>query len=174
MGRPWVFVTGHYRVLDGKRTWIDGYYREPRKGEMAGTTVPPRAETPRNIQKWRYETDLNPPLGRDEFDEPRRPYVDPIEAEYGPIDDSWKHGPKVARLSAKVQLASREFSTESREKMAKSGSAMPGGGFPIPDVDALKRAIQSIGRAKDPAAAKAHIKKRARALGREDLIPEDW
>jgi hypothetical protein len=58
--------------------------------------------------------------------------------------------------------------------MARSGAAMGTGGYPIPDVDALKRAIQSIGRAKDPAATKSHIKKRARALGREDLIPEDW
>lgn len=81
-------------------------------------------------------------------------------------------GEKYDRLV--VKLASREFSTESRERLAKSGKALAGGGFPIPDVDALKRAIQSIGRAKDPAATKAHIRKRARALGREDLIPEDW
>ena len=81
-------------------------------------------------------------------------------------------GEKLDHLMAK--LASREFSGGSRKKMAKSGSAMPDGSFPIPDVDALKRAIQSIGRAKDPAAAKAHIKSRARALGRADLIPEGW
>ena len=73
-----------------------------------------------------------------------------------------------------VELATREFPEASRKKMAKSGSALPGGGFPIPDIDALKRAIQSIGRAKNPAAAKAHIKKRAAALGATNLIPEDW
>jgi hypothetical protein len=73
-----------------------------------------------------------------------------------------------------VGLSTREFPAASREKMAKSGSALPGGGFPIPDIDALKRAIQSIGRAKNPAAAKAHIKKRAAALGATNLIPEDW
>ena len=80
-------------------------------------------------------------------------------------------GEKVEHL---IRLATREFPEASRKKMAKSGSALPGGGFPIPDIDALKRAIQSIGRAKNPAAAKAHIKKRAAALGATNLIPEDW
>lgn len=73
-----------------------------------------------------------------------------------------------------LRLASREFSTKSRKRMASSGSAMSDGSFPIPDVDALKRAIQSIGRAKDPAKAKAHIKRRAKALGAENLIPDEW
>ena len=44
---------------------------------------------------------------------------------------------------------------------------MPDGSFPIANVEDLKNAIQSIGRAKDPDAAKAHIKKRARDLGHE-------
>ena len=79
-----------------------------------------------------------------------------------------------AAVDKLVRLATREFSTETRKKLAAKGQAKPGGGFPIPDVDALKRAIQSIGRAKDPEATKAHIKKRARALGRMDLIPENW
>ena len=73
-----------------------------------------------------------------------------------------------------VRLAAREFSTDTREKLAAKKQALPDGGFPIPDVDALKRAIQAIGRAKDPAAAKAHIKRRAAALGASNLIPEDW
>lgn len=79
-----------------------------------------------------------------------------------------------AAFEDEVELATREFTESSRKKMAKSGSALPGGGFPIPDIDALKRAIQSIGRAKNPAAAKAHIKKRAAALGATNLIPKDW
>jgi hypothetical protein len=51
---------------------------------------------------------------------------------------------------------------------------MPDGSFPIADEEDLHNAIQAIGRAKDPEAAKAHIKKRARALGKEALIPEGW
>lgn len=38
----------------------------------------------------------------------------------------------------------------------------------------LKDAIRSVGRAKDPAAAKRWIKKRAKELGKESLLPEDW
>ncbi len=80
-------------------------------------------------------------------------------------------------------LLERAFSTEQRVALAKKGQAMPmrnadgeivDGAYPIPDVAALKDAIQAIGRAKDPAAAKAHIRKRAKALGALNLIPEGW
>lgn len=68
----------------------------------------------------------------------------------------------------------REVSTKERKKLADEGNALPDGSFPIDNVEDLKNAIQAIGRAKDPAKAKAHIKKRARALGHPELIPEDW
>lgn len=65
-----------------------------------------------------------------------------------------------------------------RKKLVKQGKAMPnassGGGFPINDIGDLKKAIRSIGRAKDPAAAKRHIIRRARALGASNLIPKQW
>ena len=67
-----------------------------------------------------------------------------------------------------------DYSDAERADMADAGQAMPGGGFPIKTVGDLKNAIQAFGRAKDPASAKAHIKSRAAALGREDLIPENW
>ena len=51
---------------------------------------------------------------------------------------------------------------------------MPDGSFPIANVQDLKNAIKSVGRSKNPAAAKAHIKKRAKALGNTKLLPEDW
>jgi uncharacterized Zn finger protein (UPF0148 family) len=68
----------------------------------------------------------------------------------------------------------RDYSDAERADMADAGQAMPGGGFPIKTVADLKNAIQAFGRAKNPAAAKTHIKARAAALGREDLIPENW
>ncbi len=68
----------------------------------------------------------------------------------------------------------RDFSTEERKKLAKSGAAMPGGGFPIANVGDLRNAIRAIGRAKNPAAAKAHIVKRAGALGATSELPDDW
>jgi hypothetical protein len=68
----------------------------------------------------------------------------------------------------------RDVSTDERKRLADEGNAMPDGSYPIANVDDLKNAIQSIGRAKDPEAAKKHIKKRARQLGAEDLIPDGW
>lgn len=68
----------------------------------------------------------------------------------------------------------RDVSKEERDRLADEGKAMDDGSFPIANEDDLKNAIQAIGRAKDPEAAKRHIKKRAKALGKEDLIPEEW
>lgn len=68
----------------------------------------------------------------------------------------------------------RIYSPQQRRDLAGKGQALPDGSYPIADVEDLKNAIQAIGRAKDPGKAKAHIKKRASALGETDLIPEDW
>jgi hypothetical protein len=68
----------------------------------------------------------------------------------------------------------RAFSAAEREQAADEGAAMPDGSFPIKSVKDLKNAIKAVGRAKNPAAVKKHIKRRAKTLNREDLIPEDW
>ena len=68
----------------------------------------------------------------------------------------------------------RAFSDEQREAMAKEGTALPDGSYPIANESDLRNAIQAYGRAKDKEAAKRHIMKRAKALGKEDLIPENW
>ena len=68
----------------------------------------------------------------------------------------------------------KDYSDKERAAMADKGEAMPGGGYPIKTVGDLKNAIQAIGRAKDPVATKTHIKARAKALGQEALIPDDW
>lgn len=73
-----------------------------------------------------------------------------------------------------TDLRAREYSQEERERLAKKGHALPDGSYPIVDREDLENAIQAIGRAKDPEAAKRHIKKRARALGLEELIPDGW
>ena len=65
-------------------------------------------------------------------------------------------------------------SRDKRESLAKEGKAMKDGSFPIRNLEDLKNAIQAHGRAKDVAAAKKHIVKRARALGKYDLIPDEW
>ena len=68
----------------------------------------------------------------------------------------------------------KKFSKNERDKDAAKGAAMPDGSFPIENEADLKNAIKACGRAKDKEAAKKHIKKRAKALGLEDLIPADW
>jgi hypothetical protein len=68
----------------------------------------------------------------------------------------------------------RTFTAGQRKKAASSGAALPDGSFPIQNGGDLRNAIQAIGRASNPAAAKAHIKKRAKALGMTNLLPQDW
>jgi hypothetical protein len=72
--------------------------------------------------------------------------------------------------------ARKDFSDKERQNLADKKQAMPGGAFPIRNVADLKNAISAYGRAKDPAAAKAWIIKRAKALGATAmaLLPEDW
>lgn len=70
--------------------------------------------------------------------------------------------------------AYRTISADERKKMAENGQAMPDGSFPIANAEDLRNAIQAIGRASDPEAAKRHIRKRAKALGEEGAIPEGW
>lgn len=66
------------------------------------------------------------------------------------------------------------FTDGERQKLAKTGEAMPDGSFPIRNEQDLKDAIKAYGRAKDQASAKAHIMKRAKALGKESELPEEW
>ena len=73
-----------------------------------------------------------------------------------------------------LDAAERQFTAAQRDKAATAGKAMPGGGFPILTAKDLKNAIAALGRAKDPAAAKAHIIKRARALKLVSMLPDEW
>lgn len=74
----------------------------------------------------------------------------------------------VARAFEELEGESaRDFSTEKRKSMAKEGTAMPDGSFPIANKEDLNNARRAIGRApaSKRAAVKAHIRKRAKALG---------
>lgn len=70
----------------------------------------------------------------------------------------------------------RDFSTDQRKSLAKSGAALPDGSYPIVTAGDLANAIKAFGRSNpgDRAKVKAHIIKRARALKRTDLIPDGW
>lgn len=70
----------------------------------------------------------------------------------------------------------RDYSEDARKKMEGKGQAMKDGRYPIANVSDLKNAISAYGRGKpeDKAAIRRHIIKRARALGKTDLIPDSW
>lgn len=71
-------------------------------------------------------------------------------------------------------LNKRDFSDKERAQLADSGAALPDGSYPIKTTSDLENAIQAFGRAKDPGKVKAHIIRRARALGATNKLPEDW
>lgn len=70
----------------------------------------------------------------------------------------------------------RKFSREKRMELAKKGWALSDGSYPIETVADLKNAISAYGRAPEShrAALRALIRKRARALGVPELIPDSW
>lgn len=67
-----------------------------------------------------------------------------------------------------------DFTDAQRKILAASGAVMPDGSFPIRNRADLSNAVMAIGRANNPAAAKAHIIKRARALGATSMLPASW
>jgi|LakMenE01Jun11ns_1017448.scaffolds.fasta_scaffold9872385_2 hypothetical protein len=85
------------------------------------------------------------------------------------IDELVKRLSELSGLNKK-----RLFSEESRDKLARSGMALPDGSYPIENESDLENAIYAFGRAKNKARAKKHIIKRAVSLGRQDMIPEKW
>ncbi len=70
-------------------------------------------------------------------------------------------------IRRKRSLIAAVFTEEQRQRLAKSGAAMPDGSFPIRNCSDLANARQAVGRAKPArrAAVRAHIAKRAEALG---------
>ena len=71
-------------------------------------------------------------------------------------------------------MKAREFSDKERKKLAKTGAALPSGGFPIKNRQDLSNAVRAFGRAKNPAKTKVHIVKQAKKLGAMDLLPSHW
>lgn len=72
-------------------------------------------------------------------------------------------------------------SADKRKKAEKSGAAMPGGRYPIENVQDLQKAIKAVGRAggkdgdeSDRNAVRKHIIARAKAIGKQFLIPKNW
>lgn len=86
---------------------------------------------------------------------------------------------------AEPDVEKRKYSTAQRVAMAKKGQALPvkndkgetvDGRYPIADEEDLGNAVRAIGRTKegDVSEVKTYIKRRARALGATDSIPDTW
>lgn len=71
-------------------------------------------------------------------------------------------------------MGKRDYSEKERQVLARRDMALPDGSFPIVTVGDLRNAIQSVGRASNYSKARNHIIRRAEALGRTDLLPEEW
>ena len=94
------------------------------------------------------------------------------------VDESDGQNPEPETTEEDVMQASaaelKDFPAKKRKGLAERGLALPDGSFPIESVPDLENAISAYGRAKDKTAARKHIRKRARALNRTDLIPDSW
>lgn len=70
----------------------------------------------------------------------------------------------------------KDYTPAQRRKMAKDGTALPDGSFPIGNCSDAERAIRAQGRAKPEKRnqVKQHIRRRVRALGCSGQIFDDY
>ncbi len=75
----------------------------------------------------------------------------------------------------KKKLQNAKYNTDDRKRMASAGQAMEDGSYPIADAEDLDNAIHAVGRGgADHDSIRAHIIKRADALGLSSRIPDNW
>ncbi len=68
-----------------------------------------------------------------------------------------------------------KYKQADRDRMSKSGEAMPDGSYPIADEEDLNNAIHAVGRGNaDHDDIRKHVIKRAKALGHPEAIPDNW
>lgn len=126
------------------------------------------------VDKWKREKDEKK---KDELKIKLKELTTKKKDLMGELQDAVEKLDKEAELEVSEsteELYEKEFSQEKRDELAKKGFALPDGSYPIENKKDLENAIKAFGRAKDPSKAKTHIKKRAKELGNEDLIPSNW
>jgi hypothetical protein len=67
-----------------------------------------------------------------------------------------------------------EFSTAEREKDTEAGVAMPDGRYPIRTAMDVENAIRDFNRSGQKPDVKTHIIARAKAIGAENALPDNW
>lgn len=81
---------------------------------------------------------------------------------------------KAEQLFEEDIMEKADFTEKERKSLAKKKEALPDGSFPIRNTSDLKNAIRLAGNAKNPERARRWIKKRAKSLGDESMIPDTW
>ncbi|MBM9509985.1 hypothetical protein [Actinacidiphila acididurans] len=95
-----------------------------------------------------------------------------IHLQGAPVTEEMLRGLVDARVE---ELSKADLSAAGRRKAASSGAAMNDGSYPIETKADLRKAIRAVGRGGvDHDKIRAHIIKRAKALGLSDMIPENW
>jgi len=85
------------------------------------------------------------------------------------------HGGLAAEEIAALAATKADLSAAGRKKAAASGAAMPDGSYPINTKADLRKAIKAVGRGgADHDKIRKHIIDRAKALGLEALVPDNW
>jgi ATP-dependent Clp endopeptidase proteolytic subunit ClpP len=93
-----------------------------------------------------------------------------------PPDPDGKQGkPMPTAVWSPVLVNADKYKQDERDKMAKSGEAMPDGSYPVADEEDLSSAILAVGRGgADHDAIRRHVITRAAALGKSSMIPDNW
>ena len=189
--------------FEDKGMWDDGFDPKPEGPTTVASGGPYRSSVPdRGADAGDSSMPTDPNSGKAPSQSPpanatqdtsgrgggggRADYFSPIAgatnkgSESSPLQELFDKISEMFATSSKppVDLATtvekRTFTADQRRAAAKSGAAMKDGSYPILNRSDLANAIRAIGRAKNPAAAKAHIISRARALGATGMIPDDW
>lgn|GEM_PF-1874398 len=93
-----------------------------------------------------------------------------------PVTEDMIRGLVGARVSDQLgALDKADLSAAGRRKAAASGAAMPDGSYVIKTKADLRKAIKAVGRGgADHDKIRKHIITRAKALGLEAMVPENW
>jgi hypothetical protein len=92
----------------------------------------------------------------------------------GKIKDGHVDCPDCVDKGVEPDEYKKAYTDKERQASAAKGNALPGGGFPIENKTDLQNAIDAFGRAKDKAATKALIIRRAKELDAVSLLPDSW
>lgn len=83
---------------------------------------------------------------------------------------------EIAKAAAEYEAVIKaKYSADDLRRMAGNGEAMKDESYPIGDEDDLGKAIRAVGRGgADHDAIRRHVIKRAKALGKASMIPDNW